>query len=344
MYTEAQEVEDDRAHARVAQFEQRGVLRASGLVEERVEQQLAVLHASARQPFDLAVELGADALDELLVADLRLVGAPCERGAHLVAPGEVRGRLLAQVRGQRETPLLHGRVHGRAQRRVIEVRRANLAERLGDVRRKRGREERDLGLAEAVVPGKALDDLLHLRAERVGREGGDCRVSARREVARARLGVVVVDALVLDGHVRHLDCPVDFLGALRTARHAPVLAARAQGVADLRGVRVEEADLPLRDERLQRLVRLEGEVHARGVGADQHVVFREKQVRGVRKLRVLLRLREGRLSGGRAGVVEGADPGHALHRVDAALRHETGRAEENGADAALEGAVRVSGK
>ena len=109
-------------------------------------------------------------------------------------------------------------------------------------------------------------------------------------------------------------------------------------------MRVEEADLPLRDERLERLVRLDGEVHARGIGTDEHVVVREEQVCGVRKLRVLLRLREGRLAGGRALVVDRADPGEALHRVDAALRHETGRAKENGADAALEGAVGVLGK
>ena len=277
-------------------------------------------------------------------ADLRLVRTARERGAHLVAPDEVRGRLLAEVRGQGETPLLHGRVHGRTQSRVVERLRLDVAERLGDVRRERRREERDLRLAEAVASGKALHDLLHLRAERVRREGGNGRVAARREVARARLAVVEVDARVLDRHAGALDRPVDFLGARRTARHAPVLAARAQRVAHVRGVRVEETDFPLRDKSLQRLVRLEREVHAGGVGTDEHVVVREKQVGGVRELSILLRLREGRLAGRRALVVEEADPGHALHRVDTALRHEAGRAEENGADAALERAVRVSGK
>ena len=232
--------------------------------------------SSARQPLDLAVELGADALDELLVANLRLVRTARERGAHLVAPDEVRGRLLAEVRGQGETPLLHGRVHGRTQRRVVERLRLDVAERLGDVRRERRREERNLRLAEAVASGKALHDLLHLRAERVRRKGGDGRVAAHREVARTRLAVVEVNARVLDRHAGALDRPVDLLGTRRTARHAPVFAARAQGVAHVRGVRVEKADFPLRDKSLQRLVRLEREVHARGVGTYEHVVVSEE--------------------------------------------------------------------
>ena len=188
---------------------------------------------------------------------------------------------------------------------------------------------------------EAARDLGDLRA--VGRrlQGVDTRERARREPTRARVAVVVVDLLVGNRDAGGLDCAHDLLGALRGARHAPVLAARAQGVAHLRRARVEEADAPLRDERLEHFVRLDRKVHAARVGADEHVVVREEQVGGVGPLGHRLALRERGLPGLRAQPVQFVRPGDALHGVDAPAGDEAGRAEEERADAGLQRAVGV---
>ena len=99
----ADEVEDDAFGPRIAKLLQFGILGVSRrLVEDRVEQELALLEAPARQPLDLQEELGAEAAQDLL--GLRLVAFEEERGEDPLAPGLV----VAIVRAE-------GLVHGGAE-------------------------------------------------------------------------------------------------------------------------------------------------------------------------------------------------------------------------------------
>ena len=338
---EAQGVEDDRANAHVAEFEQRGILRAVGLVVDRVEDELALLDAAARQPLDLAEELGGDALDEILVVDLGLVRHARERGVHLGAPREVVRRLLTERRGQGHAPLHHHAANRRTECRIIEFGGLDCLEGRGDGDIEGGGEESDFGLAETVMPGESRDNLLDLDTEGFRRQRADALKASGREPARTGVAIVEIDRLVLDGDAGGLDRADDLLGALGGTRHTPVVAARTKGVANLGRTGVEEADLPLRDECLQDLVRLEREVHAARIGADQHIIVREQQVGGIRPLRHRLVLREFGLAGGDPLLVQLVRPGDALHGVDALAGHQAGRAEEERADAGLERPVGI---
>ena len=100
--------------------------------------------------------------------------------------------------------------------------------------------------------------------------------------------VVVVDRALADRHARLGNEIGHVFGRNRMAGHAPVLAAFAQGRADLRRTRVEIADDALRDELLQLGIRAKRQVHPFRIGADEHKVVREDEVDGLGDLRRLL--------------------------------------------------------
>jgi DNA-binding helix-hairpin-helix protein with protein kinase domain len=77
-----------------------------GFIEDRVEQELALLEPPARQPLDLHEELGAEAAQDLF--GLGLVAFEKERGEYPLAPGLV----MAIIRAER---LMHRRAKVAAQ-------------------------------------------------------------------------------------------------------------------------------------------------------------------------------------------------------------------------------------
>ena len=247
---ETREVEEDVPHARIADLAELGIARAVELVPERIEDQLAAVDARARQPLNLTEELGRDALDELALVRRRVVRARGDRRAHRIAPLVVLHRLLAELGGDRHAPFGVDPTHRGAQRRVVQRVDGQGLELLLDVDRRRRREEVDLGMAHAVAPLQHRLGLLQLRAQLVGRQRRQDLRPAHRHVARAGEDVVVVDRLARNGHLGALDQFDHVLLRNRHARHAPVLAARTERVADLRRMRVEETDLPLGDELL----------------------------------------------------------------------------------------------
>ena len=286
------------------------------------------------------MELGRYAVDELALGGGGLVRAARQGRAHLVAEVEVDRCLHAQIGRQRRAVELRCAVERSAKVSVGRLRVDGL-EGVLHVRRKRRREESDLRLAQAVVRLDAGRKLRHLGAEGLGAERGNVGARSGRNEARPRAAVVPVDAAAADRHARTRQTRVHLFGGERRTRHAPVLAARAQRVAHLRGMRVEEADPALRDESLQNVVRLEREVHARRVGPDQDAVVREDEIHGVGQLVRRLVLGERRPARLRALAVDLGDPRHALHGVHPALRHEARRAQEQRADARNEVAIGV---
>ena len=332
---EPRRVEEEALDAVVAYREELRVLSARGLVEHRVEDHLAAVDARARQPLHLAVELGRDAGDEVLLLCVRLVRPARERLAHLVAPLEVRRSLLAQVARQRHAPRKRYLAARLAKRRVVELVGLEVLERAAHLDGRRRREEVYLGAPEPVALVEPRHDLDDLAAEGVCGKPLHLGEAARRKEARTRRVVVVVYRQVLDGDARLRDQVGHVVLRDRLARHAPVLAALAQGGAHLRGVRVEEAYDALRHHLLQLLVGAEGEVHAVRVRADEDELVGEDEVDRLGDLGILLGRRE------RLLLRKLVQPHYALHGMHALLCHKPGRAEKHGADAAQEPAVGV---
>ena len=98
---------------------------------------------------------------------------------------------------------------------------------------------------------------------------------------------------------------------------------------------------PFGDVTLEELVPTDGQRHVVGVWADEGVVLVEKEVDALGDLGLLLLLGEGREPLLPAAGVERVDEGQALHGMDAADGYEARRAEEDRADACLEGALGV---
>ena len=91
----ADEIEDEPAALLVAQPPQPGVVGLLGQLEDRIEDQLALLDPSARQPFDLHEELGTEA-QQRLFGDRLLVLAD-QRGVHPVPPFQVVEVVVAEL-------------------------------------------------------------------------------------------------------------------------------------------------------------------------------------------------------------------------------------------------------
>ena len=320
---QARRVEEEALHPVVAHREKLRVLRAGRLVEHRVEYDLA------------AVELRRDAGHEVLLLRVGLV-RPARKGvAHLVAPLEVRGRLLAQVRRKGHAPRQRDLPAGVAERRVVKFGWLQLLERTAHLERHERREHVHLGPPKPVALVEAGHDLLYLAAEGVCGQPLNLAVAARGEEARPGRVVVVVERQVVHGDARLCYELGHVVLRNRLARHAPVLAAFAQRCAHLRGVRVQKAYDALRHHLLQLLVGSERKVHAVWVRADEHKVLGEDEVHRLGYLRLLLNRRQ------RLLLRKLLQPHQALHGVHALLRHKSGRAEKHSADAAQQLAVGV---
>ena len=105
-------------------------------------------------------------------------------------------------------------------------------------------------------------------------------------------------------------------------------------------MRVEEAHLALVDDLLKLLVGAERKIHVVGIRPDEHMVVGEDEVYGLSELRFLFGGGQRLKSGRGAPFVEVVDPHRALHGVDAAPGHETGRLEKHRPHAAQQCAVR----
>ena len=265
---EAHQVEDDVADVEVAERRERRIASAVELVPERVENHLAAVDAGAGEPFDLAVELRRDSLDEILLGGVRFVGAGRDGCAHRVAPVEVLNRLLAQFGREGHAPVEGDLVDSRAKLGVAKRIHVEPLQGGLDLDRRRSREQVDLGMAHPVALLEERDDLFHLGAVLVRWKSRDDVVSACRKIACTDGLVVVVDRLFPYRDTRTLDDLRHVLLRDRRTRHAPVLAARPKRIPDFGGMRVEEAHLALVDELLKFLVGAEREVHVVGIGPD----------------------------------------------------------------------------
>ena len=190
---EAHHVEDDVADVEVAKRRKRRIARAVELVPERIENHLAAVDAGTWEPLDLAVELRRDALDEILLGGVRLVGTGRDCCAHRIAPIEVLDRLLAQFGGEGHAPVEGDLVDRCAQ--LCVAHRIHIKPLQGglDLDRRRSREQVDFGMAHPVALLEERDDLLHLGTILVRRESRDGIVAASRNVACANCLVVIVD-------------------------------------------------------------------------------------------------------------------------------------------------------
>ena len=341
---EPHEVEDDVPHARIANLSEFGVARAGILVPQRVEDEFAAVDARARQPFDLAEEFRRQPLDELAAVDLGRARHARQNRAHGVAPGEILHVFVPQVGRQGHAPFAVDLVRRPPELLVRQAVDVEAADGFGDFDRRGRREDFRLRVAHAVAAREKRDDLPDLRAEFRRGQLGDFGVAADGEEARAGVAVVVVDAPVVDGDVRIENQPLHVLLRNRLPRHTPVFAARAQGVAHFRRVRVEIADAPLGDGLLQLLVRLERQIHAFRVGADVDVLVGHDQIDRILQLRRDLLGREFRQAFGGAFGVQRIDPQQALRRVHAPNGDKPGRPEEEGPDAAQQPSLGILGE
>ena len=332
-------VEDDVANVEVAERRERRIASAVELVPERIENHLATVDAGPGKPFDLAVELWRDALDEILLGGIRLIGAGRDGGAHRIAPVEVLDRLLAQLSGERHSPVLRDLVDRRPESAVVERVDVKVPECLLDLYRRCRRKDVDLGMPHAVALLEERDNLLHLRTILVRRQSRYDVVAAGRHIAGADGLVVVVNRLFAYRHTCAFDDMRHVLLRNRRACHAPVLAAVPECVPDFRRMSVEEADPALVDELLNLFVCAERKIHAVGIGPDEHMVFGEDEIDGLLELRFLFGGGQRLKPGGGAILVEVIDPHRALHGVDAALGHETRRLEKHRPHAAQQRAV-----
>ncbi len=154
--------------------------------------------------------------------------------------------------------------------------------------------------------------------------------------------VIVVDGAPADAFACVLDEGADLLLGARDGSHAPGFATLAQGVAHVLVLDVEVTDAPLGDVTLQELVATDSQIHPLGVGADECVVLVEEEVDTLGDFGFDFAIGQGRFATLDAPGVERVNERHALGGVDAAQGNESGRPEENSADARLERACFVA--
>ena len=172
---------------------------AGRLVEDGVEDELALLKPPAGEPLDLQEELGAEPAENLL--GLRLVALEEERRENALAPGLVVAVILAEGLVDRRAEVSAQLVELRAQL----LRGQLLIHDAGELARAEppqvGGEEVHLGPAQAVAQQGVVGDLLQVAGEGRVVQLAEALEFLAGQPAGARQTVVEVDGQAADAYL-----------------------------------------------------------------------------------------------------------------------------------------------
>ena len=273
----ANEIENDAFGPRVAKPLQLRVLGViGGFIEDRIEQELALLESSTWQPLDLQEEFRAEAAQDLF--GLGLVTFEEQRGQYPLAPGLVVAIVLAER-------LVHGGAEMVAQ--LIEFGPQLVGRQLlvSDARKlsrpeppQVGGEEIHLRSPQPIARDRVVGDFLQVPGEAGVVQLAQVFEFLAGEPPRPGQPVVEVNGQPVDAHLRAEHQPLLALARFGNRAQPPALSTVLDGVPNPPVRDGEKLDLLFGYQALQQFVRGKGQIHALRDWPDQDMIGLEDEV------------------------------------------------------------------